>query len=150
MIAKKFGIGTLFLAMFLVGMAFVPAVSAEEDDGNVEMGILALQYTEGVNRDLGPEPDTYSEYFRVESGADRVEVRLEVTDFDSGDYGNIHLKLYNNNNQLVASDTLYPGENYINVDYTGSISPGNWHIVVSVDDLGSNTINVAGNINIFE
>ncbi len=30
MIAKKFGIGTLFLAMFLVGMAFVPAVSAEE------------------------------------------------------------------------------------------------------------------------
>ncbi|MDD2338717.1 MAG: hypothetical protein PHG79_00215 [Methanosarcina sp.] len=29
MIAKKLGIGTLFLAMFLVGMAFVPAVSAE-------------------------------------------------------------------------------------------------------------------------
>jgi hypothetical protein len=29
MIAKKLGIGSLFLAMFLVCMAFVPAVSAE-------------------------------------------------------------------------------------------------------------------------
>ncbi|MDI9395409.1 MAG: hypothetical protein QM426_08355 [Euryarchaeota archaeon] len=29
MIAKKLGIGTLFLAMFLVGIAFVPTASAE-------------------------------------------------------------------------------------------------------------------------
>ncbi|WP_231591819.1 hypothetical protein [Methanosarcina sp. WH1] len=28
---KKFGIGTLLLAMFLVSMAFVPAVSAQEE-----------------------------------------------------------------------------------------------------------------------
>jgi len=145
---KKFGIGTLLLAI-LVSMAFVPAVSAEDDTDGI-MGILSLQYSESVNRDLGPEPETYSEYFPVEAGVDEIEARLVVTDFDSGDYGDIHLKLYNNNNQLVASDTLYPGENYINVDYTGSISPGNWHIVVSVDDLGSNTINVAGNINVFE
>lgn len=155
-INMRFGLSTLLAAMLLVSMAFVPAVSATEvanvtentEEGDI--GILSLQYSESINKDLGPQPDTYTEYFPVEAGADNIEVRLLVTDFDSGDYGNIHLKLYNNNNQLVASDTLYPLENYINVDYTGSISAGDWHIVVSVDDLGSNTINVAGNINVFE
>ena len=41
MIAKKFGIGTLFLAMFLVGMAFAPVVNAEtltEDTANIAVG----------------------------------------------------------------------------------------------------------------
>lgn len=147
---KTFVIGTLLLAMLLVSMAFVPAVSAAGNDREGDMGILSLQYSGSVNQDLGPEPETYSEYFPVEAGADEIEVRLLVSDFDSGDYGKIHLKLYNNNNQLVASDNLYLLESYINVEYIGSISPGDWHIVVSVDDLGSNTINVAGNINIFE
>lgn len=148
----KFGIGTLLAAMLLMSMVFVPAVSAkQEKDISGDVGILALQYSESINEYLGPQPETYTEYFPVESGANEVEVRLLVTNFDIGDYGDIHLSLYNNNNQLVASDTIdLPLEKYLDVNYKGSISPGNWHIVVSVDDLGANTINVAGNINVFE
>lgn len=46
MIAKKLGIGSLFLAMFLVCMAFVPAVSAEtltEDAADTAVEKLNLQ-----------------------------------------------------------------------------------------------------------
>lgn len=148
----KFGIGTLLAAMLLMSMVFVPAVSAkQEKDISGDVGILALQYSESINEYLGPQPETYTEYFPVEPGANEVEVRLLVTNFDIGDYGDIHMSLYNNNNQLVASDTInLPLEKYLDVNYEGSISPGNWHIVVSVDDLGANTINVAGNINVFE
>ena len=61
------------------------------------------------------------------------------------------MSLYNNNNQVVASDTIDRlFEKYLDVNYEGSLSPGDWHIVVSVEDLGDNTINVAGNINVFE
>jgi len=148
----KFGIGTLLAAMLLMSMVFVPAVSAEQEkEISGDLGILSLQYSESVDEYLGPQPESYTEYFPVESGADEVEVRLLVTNFDWGDYGKIHMSLYNNNNQLVASDTIdIPGEEYLNVNYKGSLSPGNWHIVVSVEDLGDNTINVAGNINVFE
>lgn len=147
----KSGIGMFLAAMLLVSMVFVPAVSAKKDTESGDVGILALQYSESINEYLGPQPETYTEYFPVKSGANEVEVRLLVTNFDLGDYGKIRMSLYNNNNQLVASDIIdLPLEKYLDVNYKGSISPGNWHIVVSVDDLGANTINVAGNINVFE
>ncbi|MDY0388198.1 MAG: prenyltransferase/squalene oxidase repeat-containing protein [Methanolobus sp.] len=115
-----------------------------------DIGILSLQYSESVNKDLGPHKEQYRQDFPVGTGANKIEVRLRVTEFDLGDYGKIYLKLYNNNDQLVASDMFYPFEKYINVDYTGNMSAGDWHMVVSVEeDLGLNTINVAGNINIF-
>jgi len=150
--SKKFGIGTLLAAMLLMSMVFVPTVSAEQEkEISGDLGILSLQYSESVDEYLGPQPESYTEYFPVKSGADEVEVRLLVTNFDWGDYGKIHMSLYNNNNQVVASDTIdLPLEEYLNVNYKGSLSPGDWHIVVSVEDLGDNTINVAGNINIFE
>lgn len=148
----KFGISALLMAMLLMSMVFVPAVSAKQEKNiSGDVGILALQYSESINEYLGPQPETYTEYFPVESGANEVEVRLLVTNFDLGDHGKIRMSLYNNNNQLVASDIIdRPFEKYLDVNYKGSISPGSWHIVVSVDDLGANTINVAGNINVFE
>lgn len=145
-----FGIGMFLAAMLLVSMAFVPAVSAKKDTESGDVGILALQYTEGVNQYLGPNPEAYTEPFPVESGANEIDVRLKVTNFDSGDYGKIHLRLYNPNGNEVASDTLYLFENYLDINYQGSLTPGEWKIIVSVDDLGSNTINVAGNINVLE
>lgn len=145
---KGMALGTLLTAMLLLSMALVPAVSAKPEK-NGDVGTLALQYTEPVNQYLGPRPQTYTEYFPVAVGANRIKVDLLVTNFDSGDYGKIHLRLYNTNNQEVASDTLYIFENWLDIDYTGSLTPGNWYIIVSVDDLGSNTINVAGNINVF-
>lgn len=146
----KLGIGALLTAMLLLSMAFVPAISAKQEKNETgDVGTLALQYTESVNQYLGPRPQTFTEYFPVAVGANRIKVDLLVTNFDSGDYGKIRLRLYSPNNQEVAIDTLYPLENWLNIDYTGSLTPGNWYIIVSVDDLGSNTINVAGNINVF-
>jgi len=57
--------------------------------------------------------------------------------------------LYDNNNRPVANDTFYQLEKYLNVNYE-NVSPGKWHIIVSVEkELGSNSINVGGNINVF-
>ncbi len=53
MIAKKFGIGILFLAMFLVGMAFVPAVNAETEKNSNEVSIEnSITYTDAELQDL--------------------------------------------------------------------------------------------------
>ncbi|MCX9010810.1 MAG: hypothetical protein OIN66_06775 [Candidatus Methanoperedens sp.] len=146
----KSGMSSLLIAMLLISMALVPAASAkQEKNGSGDVGTLALQYSEPVNKYLGPRPQTYTEPFPVAVGANRIKVDLLVTNFDSGDYGKIRLRLYNPNNQEVAIDTLYPFENYLDIDYTGSLTPGNWYIIVSVDDLGSNTINVAGTINVY-
>ena len=57
--------------------------------------------------------------------------------------------MYDNNNRLVANDTFYQLEKYLNVNYE-NVSPGDWHIVVSVEkELGFNSVNVGGNINVF-
>lgn len=53
MITKKFGIGTLLLAIFLVGMAFVPAVNAETENNSNEVSIEnSLTYTDAELQDL--------------------------------------------------------------------------------------------------
>ncbi len=130
-------------------MAFVPAVSAKPEKNSGDVGTQALQGSWGVNAYLGPQPETYPQTFDVTAGANQIKVDLLVTGFDSGDYGKIRLILYNQFGNPVASDTLWPLENYLNIDYTGSISPGTWKIIVSVDDLGTNEINTAGTITVY-
>lgn len=146
----KVGIGVLLVAALLIGAVMVPAMSAKKDKSG-DGGTLALQHTEAVNKHLGPKPEVYTEPFPVKSGANEIDVQLKVTNFDPSDYGKIHLRLYNPNGNEVASDTLYLFENYLDINYQRSLTPGDWKIIVSsADDLGSNTINVAGSINVLE
>lgn len=125
-------------------------IPISENNERVVIKTRGLQYSESVNKYLGPHTEQYRQDFPVEVGANKIEVRLRVTEFDFDDHGKIRLTLYDNNDQSVASDIFYPFEKYINVRYEENISSGNWHMIVSVEDnLGLNTINVAGNINVF-
>lgn len=82
-------------------------------------------------------------------GASDIEVRLLINEFDSNDYGNVHLTLYDKNDQPVANDTFHQFEKYLDVS-SKNVSPGEWYIIVSIEkDLGANTVNVGGNINVF-
>ena len=50
---KKFGIGTLLLAIFLVGMAFVPAANAETEKNSNEVSTEnSITYTDAELQDL--------------------------------------------------------------------------------------------------
>ena len=112
-------------------------------------GMQKLLYSGAVNTDLGPSIEKYKYDFPVSAGASKIEVRLLVEEFDSDDYGNIRLTLYDNNNQPVANDTFYLLEKYLDVS-SKNVSPGEWHIIVFVEnELGTNSINVGGNINVF-
>lgn len=120
-----------------------------ENNESSELKKQELLYSESVNKYLGPHSEKYRQDFPVVAGASNIEVRLRVTEFDSDDFGKIHLTLYDNNNRPVANDTFYLLEKYVNVHYK-NISPGEWHVIVSVEkELGINSINVGGNINVF-
>jgi hypothetical protein len=110
---------------------------------------ICLLYSENVNEDLGPHTEKYRQDFPVVAGASNIEVRLLIDEFDSDDYGNIRLILYDNNNQPVANDTFHQLEKYLDVS-SKNVSYGEWHIIVSIEkELGANTVNVGGNINVF-
>ncbi len=139
----------LFLVLFLIFLSFLPFTFVFENNESSELKKQELLYSESVNRYLGPHNEKYRQDFPVEVGASNIEVRLLVTEFDSDDYGKIRLTLYDTNNRPVANDTFYQLEKYVNVKYE-NVSPGDWHIVVSVEkELGFNSVNVGGNINVF-
>lgn len=139
----------LFLVMFLIFLSFLPFTFVSENNEFSELKKQELLYSESVNEDLGPHNEKYRQDFPVEVGASNIEVRLRIDEFDSDDYGKIRLTLYDNNNRPVANDTFYQLEKYLNVKYE-NVSPGDWHIVVSVEkELGFNSVNVGGNINVF-
>lgn len=146
MIANKLGIGTLFLAMFLVGMAFVPAVSTEEVNNVVEnvkdgdIGILSLVKTVPISGELNPTSETDTFSFTVPSGQgwDRVTADVLVSNIHTLDTsGDISIALYNPSGTKKAGDTIYGTETHLDFDYQPGydLTAGTWKIKVKGVDL---------------
>ena len=137
----------LGVSIGMVGAMLTGTVSA----GSGGIGILSLQNSYPVNENLGPDPTVITKYFYVDTGAETIDCDLLVSNNDWGDYGKIHLELYDPNDNKKDSDTLWYGESYLNVDYTqADLQTGNWYIKISCDDLGDNYVNTAGAINVYE
>jgi len=138
----------LFVVFFLIVLSSLILFIFEYNKFS-KMETQELLYSENVNEDLGPHTEKYRQDFPVVAGASNIAVRLLIDEFDSDDYGNIRLILYDNNNQPVANDTFHQLEKYLDVS-SKKVSPGEWHIIVSIEkELGANTVNVGGNINVF-
>ncbi len=146
MIAKKFGTGKLFLAMFLVCMAFMPAASAEETANVVEnvkdgdVGILSLVLSVPISGELTPTSDTDTYYFTVPSGQgwDRISADVLVSGIHALDInGDISIELIKPNGTKVDGDTIYGTETHLDFDYDPGydLTAGTWKIKVKGVDL---------------
>ncbi|MHC1754961.1 MAG: hypothetical protein AB9861_05930 [Methanosarcina sp.] len=146
MIAKKFGIGILFLAMFLVSTAFVPAVTAEEvanvaeNTKDRDIVIRApIQYI-SISGDLSQPSNTDTYTFTVPSGQgwDRVTADVLVSNIHTLDTsGDISIELIKPNGTKVAGDTIYGTETHLDFDYSPGydLTAGTWKIRVKGVDL---------------
>lgn len=107
---KKFGIGTLLLAMFLVSMAFVPAVSAQEE-------VIKQKLTFGPEtlEELKNDPNFIAAYGNMPAFGS-LEERKKWLDTLDLIYTEVNIEV--NANEREMSKYFYPNGPIINYGFT--------------------------------